>query len=254
MHYRFEGKKSGKAVLLLHQTPRSSDEFLEVISLLAKKNFFVLAPDTIGMGDSYKPTQGPFTIEKYAMSMFKFLDKLGVRSTNIVGHHTGAVVAMEMAALHPERVRKVVLSDCPYVDSAVRSKMKKRPPVDEFEIKEDGSHLIDLWNRRRAFYPKHRPDLLNRLIIDILKSGTIAEEGHRAVTRYEMEKRIGLVKCKALVLCGTADKFAYPDMEMLASKLKLSTTAVIPGGMVPMPDQMPTEFARVVSNFLLGKG
>jgi len=248
VHYRYDGR--GEPVLLLHQSPRSSDEFLEVIPLLAKK-FRVLAPDTIGYGDSYRP-KWSVSIHKYATSMASFLDEVGIKYVSVVGHHTGAVVAMEMVASYPDRILRLVLSNCPYVDRAKRLKFRNRPPIDEFEIGEDGSHLIDLWNRRVSFYPKHRPDLLNRFVIDVLKAGPVAEEGHKAVAKYRMEERIKLVKCPTLVICGTDDEYAYPDMQKLAHNLEQHASTTIRGGRVPMPNQMPVEFARAVSKFLSG--
>jgi hypothetical protein len=39
-------------------------------------------------------------------------------------------------------------------------------------------------------------------------------------------------------------------MKPLADRIKGSETAVVEGGMVPVVDQMPEEFARVVLKFL----
>jgi pimeloyl-ACP methyl ester carboxylesterase len=251
IHYRYAGSK-GEVVILLHQTPRSSNEFLDVIPRLATR-FRVFAPDTIGMGDSFSPKTTP-TIQTYSDWTFKFMDALNLSKANLVGHHTGAVIALEMAASHPERVKRLVLSNCPYVDREKRKMMKARPPIDEFQTKEDGSHLIDLWNRRKAIYPRGRPELLNRFIIDVLKADKLSEVGHRAVALYNMERRIGLVECPVLVLCGSDDQYAFPDRTKLSSKLRYSKSKIIPGGMVPMPDQMPKEFSDAVGKFISANG
>ncbi len=47
IHYRTAG--AGRPVLLLHQTPRSSDEYRDVIPILARE-LRVVAMDTIGYG------------------------------------------------------------------------------------------------------------------------------------------------------------------------------------------------------------
>jgi pimeloyl-ACP methyl ester carboxylesterase len=99
-------------------------------------------------------------------------------------------------------------------------------------------------------YPKNRPDLLTRLVIDALKVGERMEEGHRAVSRYRMEDKVPLIKAPTLVLAGSADPFSFPRMKPLAAAIKGSETAVIEGGMVPMDEQMPEEFARAVLRFL----
>jgi len=52
------------------------------------------------------------------------------------------------------------------------------------------------------------------------------------------------------VLAGTDDPFSYPRIKPLAENIKNCRTAEILGGRVPMVDQMPGEFARVVMEFL----
>ena len=152
IHYRVAGEEKGNPVLLLHQTPRSSLEFLQVIPLLAR-HMKVYAMDTIGYGDSYKPKK-ICTIEDYARGAIEFLDALKISKISIVGHHTGAIIAMELATSYPERVERLVLSNGSYFDESKRESVKGRPPIDYVEPKEDGSHLKELWNRRRNFYPK----------------------------------------------------------------------------------------------------
>jgi pimeloyl-ACP methyl ester carboxylesterase len=246
IHYAMAGQ--GKPVLLLHQTPRSWDEYRDVLPLIGKK-YRAIAMDTVGFGDSYKPEKKA-SIEEYAQGVIGFLDAMSIDRASIIGHHTGGVIAVEVAASYPERVDRLVLSSTPYVDAEDREQRKTRPPIDEVEFKEDGSHLSELWQRRMPFYPKNRPDLLTRFVIDALKVGERMEEGHRAVSKYKMEDKVHLVKAPTLVLAGTEDPFSFPRMKPLSDSIKGSKTAIIKGGMVPMVDQMPEEFARVVIAFL----
>jgi len=247
IHYRAAG--SGSPVLLLHQTPRSSDEYRDVIPLLAGDRR-VVAMDTIGYGDSYKPAR-TCGIEDYARGAVDLLDALGIERAAVVGHHTGAVIGVELAASHPDRVERLVLSNSPYIDAEDRERRRGRPPIDEVEVHEDGRHLTELWQRRLGFYPKGRPDLLTRFVIDALRAGEKAEEGHRACSAYRMETKAGLVRCPTLVVCGTEDPFSYPRMEPLARAIAGSRALPIPGGTVAMVDQMPAEFAAAILPFLL---
>ncbi|UCF83678.1 MAG: alpha/beta hydrolase [Desulfobacteraceae bacterium] len=246
IHYAMAGQ--GKPVLMLHQTPRSWDEYRDVLPIIGKK-YRAIAMDTIGFGDSYKPEKRG-SIEQYARGVIRFLDTMSIDRASIVGHHTGGVIAVDVAASYPERVHKLVLSSTPYVDAEDRERRKTRPPIDEVEFKADGSHLTELWQRRMPFYPKNRPDLLTRFVIDALKVGDRAEEGHQAVNEYRMEKKVPLIKAPTLVVAGTEDPFSFPRMKPLSNSIKGSRTATIDGGMVPMVDQMPEEFAKLVMNFL----
>jgi pimeloyl-ACP methyl ester carboxylesterase len=246
IHYAMAGQ--GKSVLLLHQTPRSWDEYRDVLPLIGER-YWAIAMDTVGFGDSYKP-KGQGSVEGYARGVIHFLDAMAISRASIVGHHTGGVIAVDVAASYPERVDKLVLSSTPYVDEEDRERRKERPPIDEVEFKQDGSHLTELWQRRMTFYPKNRPELLTRFVIDALKVGERMEEGHQAVGKYKMEEKLPLIKSSTLVLSGTEDPFSFPSMKPLSDHIKGSETAVLEGGMVPMVDQMPEEFASVVMEFL----
>lgn len=249
IHYRTAGK--GRPVLLLHQTPRSSDEYRDVIPILAR-DLRVIAMDTIGYGDSYKPAK-PCSIEDYGAGAVSLLDGLGIDRTAVVGHHTGAVIAIELAASHGSRVERLVLSASPYVDAAERERRKARPlGVDHVELRPDGAHLVELWRGRLPFYPKDRPDLLSRLVLDALKAGEKVEEGHLACAAYRMEDKLGKIRCPTLLVCGTDDPFSFPAMPKLAAAIPGSRAAPIPGGMVPVVDQMPDAFAAAITAFLRG--
>ena len=246
IHYAEAG--SGPPVLCLHQTPRSWDEFRDVIPRLGRR-FRALAMDTVGYGDSYRPAE-PASIEGYARAVVRFLDAMQIGRTSLVGHHTGGVIALEVAAVHPERVERLVLSSCPYVDAAERARRKGRPLVDDVPFRPDGGHLPELWAGRRPYYPPDRADLTRRFVLDALKAGERLADGHRAVSAYAMELKAGLVRAPTLVLAGSEDPFSFPGLAVLAEAVPGSRTAVLEGGMVPMVDQMPEAFAETVLGFL----
>jgi pimeloyl-ACP methyl ester carboxylesterase len=222
-----------------------------VIPILARERR-VVAMDTIGYGESYKPARR-CDIEDYARGAIVLLDGLGIGSTAVVGHHTGAVIAMELAASYPERVERLVLSSSPFVDAADRDRRRTGGHrVDHVEPKPDGTHLAELWQGRQRFYPKERPDLLTRFLADALRAGEKLVEGHGACSRYRMEETIGRVRCPTLVTWGTEDPFASPKAELVARHIPGSRLAPIVGGTVALVDQMPEIFAQIVVEFLRG--
>ena len=240
---------TGKPVLLLHQTPRSWDEYRDVVPLLGE-SFHAIAMDTIGFGDSSKPRgDGPDTIEMWAEVAVSVLDALGAQRASIVGHHTGAVIAMEIAASFPDRVDKLILSAPAMVDDEHRRLYGDKPPVDEVERKLDGSHLVELWQMRAPFYPKDI-DLLERFVADALKAGDRSGGGHLTVAHYDMEPKLPLITCPTLIIKPTEDPFAAPEAEKLAPHLPQAEMVDLPGGMIPAPDQLPEEFARIVTDYL----
>jgi pimeloyl-ACP methyl ester carboxylesterase len=246
IHYATAGE--GPPVLLLHQTPRSWDEYRDVIPILARERR-AIAMDTLGYGDSHKPTRR-CGIEDYARGAVALLDALEVDAAAVVGHHTGAVIAMELAATYPHRVERLVLSASPWLDAAAREARKGKAIVDHVEAKPDGSHVAELWQQRQRFYPKDRDDLLHRFVVDALKAGEKLKEGHEACSNYRMEERIGRVRCPTLVTCGTEDPFSHPKMTHVARAIPGSRVEAIRGGSVAVVDEMPEAFAALVLRFL----
>jgi pimeloyl-ACP methyl ester carboxylesterase len=243
----------GAPVLLLHQTPRSWDEFRDVLPLLGR-HCRAIAMDTVGFGDSQAL---PFTdnaIEAWAACAFDLLDALGIERAALVGHHTGSAIAIEMAAAQPERISALVLSSPPYVDAERRARSATKAVIDEVTPAADGRHLAALWQMRRPFYPEGDTDLLERFVVDALKAGPLAAEGHRVVGRYVMETRLPLVACPTLVISALADPHAAPYAGKVAGVIAGAELFEIEGGMVPLPDQMPEVFAETALAFLRRHG
>ena len=199
------GSGPGTPLLLLHQTPRSVDEFAEVMPLLASERR-VVTLDTPGYGCSDRVPGRP-TVADYAYSAIQALDHLGIARVIVVGHHTGAVIAVEMAAAFPERVERVVLSGPVYTDAAGRAELAQF--FRQWTIAGDGSHLVEKWRKMHEWLP--RPDLVQRFVVDLFRAGTESEQGHFAVADYRMEDRLPLVRCPALLLYCSRDPFATPE-------------------------------------------
>ena len=236
-------------MLLLHQTPRSWDEYREVIPRLARERR-VIAMDTIGYGESYKPARTS-DIEDYARGAIALLDGLAVRSTAVVGHHTGAVIAMELAASYPERVERLVLSACPFVDAADRERRRTGGHrVDHVEPKPDGTHLAELWQIRQRVLSEGAAGPPGALRRGRAAGGDKLVEGHGACSRYRMEEKIGRIRCPTLVTGGTEDPYSFPKAELVAGHIPGSRLAPIAGGTVAVVDEMPDAFARLVLEFL----
>jgi pimeloyl-ACP methyl ester carboxylesterase len=248
MHYAECGDAGAPPVLLLHQTPRSWAEYRGVLPLIGARRR-ALAMDTPGFGGS-DPLPEPASIEAWAGAAVRLLDVLGIAQAHVVGHHTGGVIAVELAARHAQRVRSLVLSSTPYTDAAFRRARAERPPIDAVPDSDDGSHLTQLWRRRQAFYPAGRPDLLQAFVADAFRVQGDVEAGHRAVAAYRMEERVGAITQATLVIRAPDDPFAAPHAADWLQRLPQARLVDIAGGMVPLPDQLPQAFAEAVLGFL----
>jgi pimeloyl-ACP methyl ester carboxylesterase len=109
LHYRDVG--TGEAIVLLHVNQQSSTSYFEMISELSP-HMRVIAPDYPSHGGSdhidYQPT-----INDYARAVIEVLDDADIKNFAILGEATGAAVAAEISAMHPDRVTKIVLVNTP---------------------------------------------------------------------------------------------------------------------------------------------
>ena len=142
IHYTEAGPSQAPAVLCLHQTPRSVDEFAELLPALAARGLRGLAMDTLGFGASAAPRE--HSIEAYAEGVVALLDELGQARVTLVGHHTGGVIAIEVAAAAPDRVERLVLTSTPYTDEQFRERRRHHRGIDAVDVRDDGAHLVEL--------------------------------------------------------------------------------------------------------------
>ncbi|KAL8314721.1 hypothetical protein RB593_008366 [Gaeumannomyces tritici] len=110
IHLRYAG--SGPPLLLVHGNPQHSLTWRTVGPLLAQK-YTVIAPDNRGAGDSSIPPDGDYTAAASASAsdLRGVLDFLNISSTYVVSHDKGAGYAVALAAAHPARVRRLVVSE-----------------------------------------------------------------------------------------------------------------------------------------------
>jgi len=244
VHCVTAGSGPGAPLLLMHQTPRSIDEFAEVIPLLARSRR-VIAMDTPGYGAS-DPVPGQPTVADYAGVAVQVMDGLGVERAIPVGHHTGAVIAVEMAAAFPNRLERVLLSGPVYTDAAGRAELSKF--FKQWHVAPDGSHLLDKWRKMHQWMP--RPQLVQRLVVDLFRSGEASEQGHFAVADYPMEDRLPLVNCPALLLYNSRDPFASPAQAApLRAAFRPVSEVTIDAGIFAA-NENPEAFARAVLEYV----
>ena len=114
VHYVEAGE--GPPLILLHQTASSSIMWARAMPYFAQR-YHVVAMDTPGFGMSDHPAEQPSEgIPYYSQAVIGLLDHLGYEQANIVGFHTGASIAVDVAANSPERVKSLVIAPILAID------------------------------------------------------------------------------------------------------------------------------------------
>ena len=99
-----------RAVLLVHGLTASSQEWALLGPTLAERGWYAVAPDLRGRGFSEKPPHG-YGIPYHVNDLLSLCDMLGLPAPHVVGHSLGAQVAYFLAAIHPQRLGKLVVVD-----------------------------------------------------------------------------------------------------------------------------------------------
>ena len=109
---------SGPTLVLLHGYPQTWYMWRHVLPELGR-SFEVIAPDLRGFGGSDAPADG-YDKKTLAGDLHGLLNSLGLdRDLHLVGHDLGTMVAYAYAAAHPDRVRRLVLSEAPIPDESI---------------------------------------------------------------------------------------------------------------------------------------
>jgi len=245
IHCRTGG--AGDPLLLLHGLPSSSDEFSEIISILSP-HFRVIAMDLPLYGDSYKPER-ELDIKDLAQVTLDFLGALNIQKTHVGGHHTGASVAVELAAEHSHRVEKLILSGCPSLTPEQGRRLIENSPYKELEITPDGGFLRAIWDFVMARYPNDRMDKAYEFALDYMKAGTRAEEGHRACFGYDILPKLRKIRQPTLAMCGNQD-ICFQYHETTLRGIPHAQPYIIEGGNAHAPRLFPQEWAKAAMKFL----
>ncbi|MFF0465742.1 alpha/beta fold hydrolase [Streptomyces mexicanus] len=198
----------------------------------------------MGDGASAKPA-GPHTVERFADAAGDLIKALGLGRFHLVGHHTGGVIAVEPAARFQDRVAGLMLSSTPFVDDDKRAGTVDHGRIDHVAPAPDGTHLRELWDRRRGFYRPGEEAALGRYVVDALTVLDRVDEGHEAVRRYIMEPRLPQITARTPAVCAPEDHCSRPSPAKCAAALGCPTK-VLSGGHVAAPAQVPQEFAETV--------
>ncbi len=217
VHYRRAGQ--GPALLMLHQSPKSSADLLPLIHAWASQ-FTVIAPDTPGFGlsDALGLDQAP--METFAAAALELADALGLERFGVFGFHTGASMAVALARLAPERVTACTANGLVALTAEERGDILTHylPPL---EILGDGSHLASLWNRMRdqsVFFPWYDRTLKARLdldpapteavqdsLVELLRSGDHYRVGYGAAFTFEPVPALQAMTVPTLVTAAPPD-------------------------------------------------
>ncbi len=178
---------AGEPLLLLHGCPFSSFIWRKVIPLLSSQHR-CLAPDLLGLGDTEAPFDADWSLRAQAAMVVGFLDALGIERAHVVGHDHGGAVAQLLAAEHPHRIVRLVITNAEAYDNWPSA--EERPFVKATQIPLLGDLVLWAWSRRSLFRRTlidaravHDPGVLTSELLDGYIRANLGDRHRRARTR-----------------------------------------------------------------------
>lgn len=213
IHYRTAAPAGGAdtpPLLCLHQTPSHSGDWLPILPDLGERRV-VIAADTPGYGMSDAPP-APLTIADYASVMAQLMTDLAARGVvpdgpfDVMGYHTGSLIATELARAFHGRVRRAVLFGLAAYPADVRSEKLAKlgqtfPPADETL-----RHVESLWaivgklSDPRVSYEQRHVSMA-----ECLRLGPRMTWGYMSVYRYDFLEAMPQVTQPVLVFNAEDD-------------------------------------------------
>ncbi len=187
---------SGPALLMVHQSPRSSQEYAPLMRAWGA-HFTCIAPDSPGFGQS-DPLPGTPDINDFADATVALVDALGLGRVAAYGFHSGGIILVTALKRHPDRFHRLAIGGYAIWTPAEMTIFGERylPP---FVPAVYGEHLTWLWNRvleQSWFFPwfdvrddarlsvaHDDPARVHAVVMEMLDAGDAYRAGYGAVLR-----------------------------------------------------------------------
>lgn len=249
----FQTLGTGAPLILLHQAPMTSAQFDNVYAPLAARGFQAIGIDMPGFGMS-DPAPGVPTIWDFAQGVPPVLAALGLTRAAVLGHHTGALVATEVAVQFPDLVSALIINGPLPLTTEARQHYLDTGHEWElgFKAQPEAAHMKELYNIREGFAAGSiSPARLSNYVVQALIGRGAFWHGHHAAFQYRHDETLLKVTQPALILTNTGDMI-YP-LALKAHELRPDFGFfALQGGGVDIVDQQPEAWADAVAGYLGG--
>jgi pimeloyl-ACP methyl ester carboxylesterase len=213
-----------------------------------------IACDTVNYGQSFRTDHEPSV--PYAASVWlEALDGLGYRRFDVLGHHTGASIAVEMAVQAPERVRSLILSGFVYT-TPEENALFAANFVQDNPITDYGTQLIGAWTRVVTTMDGQQlpAQFLHRETVGTLVAGENWAWGYKAIFTWNPIEALKKAQCPIFLATGELDRHTIGFTPRIVADVPQAKVHTAAGRGVDYLDTYAAEFAPQLVEFLDGVG
>jgi pimeloyl-ACP methyl ester carboxylesterase len=238
---------AGVPGVFFHQTASSGRMWHATLERLAGTRG-LHAFDTPGFGGSFDPPrEARPSLSDYVSWLHAALEAAGIGRAHLVGHHTGACIATEMAARHPELACSLTLVGPVPLTAEERADFSRSFGA-PFVPTATGSHLAENWDYLVQLGADRDPHLINREMADYLRAWWGRFQAYNAVWGQDFTQFYLAVRCPILI--GAApDDVLFPFVAR-AAELRPDAELMTLAGANFEPDLDADAFAAQLGRFL----
>lgn len=246
------GRPDGHPVLFLHGIGSSKAAFAAQLAHVGRSRW-CLAPDAPGYAESDDdPTIG--SLDDYVARFVALLDQVGADRCDLVGVSWGGVIAVRLAADHPDRVGRLVLADTSRgsgLDPDRAAAMRARADV----LRAEGAAALATARSPRLLSPSASADLVESVAADMASAIRLPGYGQAAAAMADTDHTdlLPTLSVPTLVVVGEADVVCPPaEAAILTDLIPDASLVTIPGAGHLANREQPAVFNRAVEEFLAG--
>jgi pimeloyl-ACP methyl ester carboxylesterase len=252
-------------VLLVHGFGTSSFLWRNVGPAIALANLTAFAVDLFGHGASDRPFDADYGIAAQAEYLDRALTALRMAKATVVGLDLGGAVALRFAAMHPDRVEKLILVNPLALDGIPGEDTKSLQ-------KNTARHALRMSRGIMGAAPLMRellrnsvsdPAMMPEPLVARYTAPYVGRDGidhllrvARAVDRADLEEiDLRSLPHPTLVVWGDKDPWSKSQIgDQLASTIGGSKLVHLPGASRLVPEEAPEMFSNLLLDFIGARG
>lgn len=240
--------RPGQMLFLLHAAMGSSRRLYKWVPILAR-HFRVVRPDMRGHGQSDVPGEGQLSFGRLVRDVVELADHLGCQRFHIAGSSAGAIISMQVALDHPQRVKTLASFASP--PGLKRSMIDPQKWISTIKAKGLRGFLEETIDER--FPPGTEPGFVRWFVEEA--SRTSQEFLCRFVPmmrEIDQTSRLGEITCPVLSVVPDSDPhITLAQYEVIREHVPACEFIVYHGFQHNITDAVPERCAEELKRFLL---
>ncbi len=256
LFHRITGNPDGPPLLLLNGSMMTHGAWEPVAAPLGE-TYRVIRCDF--RGQLFSPGEAEARLEAHVADVAALLDALGLERVHVGGTSFGGLVAVELAALHPERVASLAaITAADRVEPEFwEGSARVRDAALAAAAGGDGGKVLDLI-LPSTYSPEYLAANAELLGAHRRQTALLPAAWYRGIAAIissleglDLTPYLAHIHCPTLVLAAERDEmFALDRARALADAIPGARFAVIPGGSHAIVIEKPEEVARILLDFL----